>query len=43
MSYGFNFAWMWCRGADMVATVLRGAKAGDIPMEQPTRLNWRST
>ena len=36
MSYGFNFLWMWRRGADMVATVLRGAKAGDIPMEQPT-------
>jgi putative tryptophan/tyrosine transport system substrate-binding protein len=37
MSYGFNFPWMWRRGADMVASILRGAKAGDIPMEQPTR------
>ena len=36
MSYGFNFPWMWRRGADMVASILRGAKAGDIPMEQPT-------
>jgi putative ABC transport system substrate-binding protein len=36
MSYGFNFPNMWRSGADMVAKVLRGAKAGDIPMEQPT-------
>ena len=36
MSYGFNFPSMWRRGADMVASVLRGTKAGDIPMEQPT-------
>ena len=36
MSYGFNFPWMYRRGADMVASILRGAKAGDIPMEQPT-------
>lgn len=36
MSYGFNFTWMWSRGAEMVANILRGAKAGDIPMEQPT-------
>lgn len=36
MSYGFNFRSMWRRGADMVASVLRGVKVGDIPMEQPT-------
>ena len=36
MSYGFNFPGMWRRGAEMVASILRGAKAGDIPMEQPT-------
>jgi putative ABC transport system substrate-binding protein len=36
MSYGFDFIWMWRRGAEMVADVLRGAKAGNIPMEQPT-------
>jgi putative ABC transport system substrate-binding protein len=36
MSYGFNFPWMYRRGADMVANILRGAKVGDIPMEQPT-------
>jgi putative ABC transport system substrate-binding protein len=36
ISYGFNFSTMWRRGADMVAAVLRGARAGEIPMEQPT-------
>ena len=37
MSYGFNFPGMWRRGAEMVASILRGdKKAGDIPMEQPT-------
>jgi putative ABC transport system substrate-binding protein len=36
MSYGFNFADMWRRGAEMVAQVLRGARVGDIPMEQPS-------
>lgn len=36
MSYGFNFPQMWRTAADMVAKILRGARAGDIPMEQPT-------
>jgi putative tryptophan/tyrosine transport system substrate-binding protein len=36
MSYGFDFLWMWRRGAEMVANILNGAKVGDIPMEQPT-------
>ena len=36
MSYGFNFPKMWRRGAEMVANILRGAKPGEIPMEQPT-------
>jgi putative ABC transport system substrate-binding protein len=36
MSYGFNFPQMWRSAADMVGKILRGAKAGDIPMEQPT-------
>ena len=36
MSYGFDFPGMWRRGAEMVASVLRGAKAGDISVEQPT-------
>jgi putative ABC transport system substrate-binding protein len=36
MSYGFNFNAMWRRGAEMLASILKGAKAGDTPMEQPT-------
>jgi putative ABC transport system substrate-binding protein len=36
ISYGFNFPTMYRRGADMVAHILRGAKVGEIPMEQPT-------
>jgi putative ABC transport system substrate-binding protein len=36
MSYGFNFAGMWRRGAEMVARILRGAGPGEMAMEQPT-------
>jgi putative ABC transport system substrate-binding protein len=36
MSYGFNFEKMWRRGAEMLASILRGAKPGEMPMEQPT-------
>lgn len=36
MSYGFNFPSMWRRGAEILATVLRGAKPAEMPMEQPT-------
>ena len=36
MSYGFNFEKMWRRGAEMLASVLRGTKPAEIPMEQPT-------
>ena len=36
MSYGFSFPALWRRGAEIVARVLRGARIGDIPMEQPT-------
>lgn len=35
MSYGFNFPAMWRRGAEMVAAILRGAKASEMPMELP--------
>jgi putative ABC transport system substrate-binding protein len=27
---------MWRRGAEILASVLQGAKPADIPMEQPT-------
>ena len=36
MSHGFDFEWMWRRGADMTAAILGGSKVGDIAMEQPT-------
>ncbi len=36
MSYGFNFSTMWRRGAEMVASVMRGVNVSGIPMEQPT-------
>jgi putative ABC transport system substrate-binding protein len=36
MSYGFSFPALWRRGAEIVASVLKGAKVGDIPMEQPS-------
>ena len=36
MSYGFDFPGMWRRAAEMVASVSRGTKASEIPVEQPT-------
>jgi putative tryptophan/tyrosine transport system substrate-binding protein len=37
MSYGPNFPDLFRRAADYVDMILRGAKAGDIPVEQPTK------
>ena len=39
MSYGPNFPNMFRRSADFVDKILRGAKAGEIPVEQPTKFD----
>ena len=36
-SYGFSFSDMYRRAAEQVAAILRGAKAGDMPMEQGSK------
>jgi putative ABC transport system substrate-binding protein len=36
MSYGVNTATMWKRGAYFVDRIFRGAKPGELPIEQPT-------
>ena len=37
MSYGPNFLDLWRRAADIVDRILRGAKPGNVPVEQPTK------
>jgi len=39
MSYGPNWPHMWRHAADLVDKILRGAKPGDIPVEQPTEFD----
>ena len=37
ISYGPSFAELFRRTAELVDKILRGAKPGDIPVEQPTK------
>jgi putative tryptophan/tyrosine transport system substrate-binding protein len=39
MSYGANLPDLYRRSADYVDKILRGVKAGDIPVEQPTKFD----
>jgi ABC-type uncharacterized transport system substrate-binding protein len=39
VSYGPNFPDLFRRSANFVDKILRGAKPGDIPVEQPTKFD----
>jgi putative ABC transport system substrate-binding protein len=39
MSYGPNFPDLFRRSADYVDKILRGAWPGELPVEQPTRID----
>jgi putative ABC transport system substrate-binding protein len=40
ISYGANYPEQFRRAADFVDKILRGAKPGNIPVEQPTKFDF---
>ncbi|MBS0453786.1 MAG: ABC transporter substrate-binding protein, partial [Proteobacteria bacterium] len=40
LSYGPDYAAMFRRVAEIAVQILNGAKPGDLPMEQPTKLEF---
>ena len=40
LAYGPDYAAMFRRIAEFVARILNGAQAGELPMEQPTKLEF---
>jgi putative tryptophan/tyrosine transport system substrate-binding protein len=40
ISYGPNFLAQWRSAGDLVDKILRGAKPADIPVEQPTKIDF---
>ena len=40
MSYGPTIKELFKRAAELVDKILKGAKPADIPVEEPTKLEW---